>query len=193
MQFKMSEGSLFAILLRSSWWYSVIIALVLIAISFLAFGPQFLAFGIAAALPFIGIAAVSGYRQAQRPSQRDVQAIVESVRGQPARELSERLSAAYEKMGYEVAPFKGNAADIDLTRGWRRILVCSKRFKAAKIGVEPLKALVDAGQPIEATGYAFVALGQLSDNARKFATDNNIELIHPEQLAALLQGRVKAP
>lgn len=191
MQFKMAEGSLFAILLRSPWWYSALAAFAFVAISFLAFGPKYVAFGVAAALPLIGIACVAAYRQAQRPSQRDVQAVVESVRGQPARELTERLSAAYEQMGYEVAPYKGNGADIDLTRGWRRILVCSKRHKAARTGIEPLRALVQAGKSVEATGYAFVLLGDMTDTARRFATDNNIELIGPEQLTALLQGRVK--
>ena len=132
----------------------------------------------------IGISCVAAYRQAQRPSQRDVQAVVESVRGQPARELSERLSTAYREMGYEVAPFKGNAADIDLTHGWRRILVCSKRHKAAKTGIEPLRALVQAGQAIEATGYGFVLLGDVSDNARQLHQRMPVSRFHPEPLAA---------
>ncbi|MGC1443554.1 MAG: restriction endonuclease [Burkholderiaceae bacterium] len=191
MQFKMSEGSLFAVLLRSPWWYSALIAVVLIALSLAALGSQYLVFGLAAALPFVGISGMAAYRQAQRPSARDVDAIIESAMAMPARDLAARMSAAYEKIGYEVVAFKGSAADMDLTRGWRRILVCSKRFKAAKTGIEPLKALVDSGKSIEATGFAYLALGQISDNARQFARDNNIEIIDGEGLAALLQGRVK--
>ena len=188
MEFKMSEGSLFAILLRSGWWWSVLIAAVIILITSAVFGPKFLVIGIAAAIPYLGIAGMSAYKQSKRPSKKQVQEIVDQARSLPARELSSKVRAAYERDGFEVAPYKGNAADLDLTKGWRRILVSSKRYKAASVGIEQLKALNEAAKREEATGCSFVGLGEVSEAARKYATDNNIEIIQSEQLALLLSG-----
>ena len=72
MIFKMREGSLFAVLLRSPWWYSVLIAFILMSISFLLVGSKYLIFGIALAFPFLVLAGLSGYRQLQRPGQKRV-------------------------------------------------------------------------------------------------------------------------
>ncbi len=186
MELKMSEGSLFAILLRSGWWWSVLIAAVIILITVATVGSTYLVFGIAAALPFLGIAGMAAYKQSKRPSKKRVQEIVEAARSMPARELSAKVAAAYERDGYEVVQFKGSAADLDLTKGWRRIIVSSKRYKAASVGIEQLKALNEAAKREEATGCTFVGLGEVSAAARRYATDNNIEIIQAEQLALLL-------
>jgi len=63
MALRMSENSLFAVLLRSPWWYSVLIGFFLIAISLLIVGGKYLVLGIFASLPFFGIAGFAGYRQ----------------------------------------------------------------------------------------------------------------------------------
>lgn len=186
MNFKMAEGSLFAILLRSGWWWSALIAGVIIMITVATVGSTYLVFGIAAALPFIGIAGMAAFRQSKRPSKKQVQEIVENALALPARELSTKVAAAYERDGFEVIEYKGKGADLDLTKGWRRILVSSKRFKAASIGIEQLKVLNEAVKREEATGCVFVGLGELSDAARKYAIDNNIEIVGSEPLAMLL-------
>lgn len=186
MELKMAEGSLFAILLRNGWWWSVLIAAAIIMITLAVVGPAYIVFGIAAAIPFLGIAGMSAFKQSKRPSKKRVQEIVEQARSLPARELSSKVRDAYERDGFEVVPFKGNAADLDLTKGWRRILVSSKRYKAASVGIEQLKALNEAAKREEATGCSFVGLGEISEAARKYAIDNNIEIIGSEQLALLL-------
>ncbi|MFT5173589.1 MAG: hypothetical protein ACI8W7_001766 [Gammaproteobacteria bacterium] len=54
-----------------------------------------------------------------------------------------------------------------------------------------LKKLVAAGRKVEATGYLYVALGQISDNARVYRKENDIEMIVPEALAAYFDGKAK--
>ncbi len=183
MIFKMREGSLFSVLLRSPWWYSVLIAFILMAISILVVGSKYLIFGIALALPFLVLAVLSGYRQLQRPGQKRVLEVAELARGMPAKQLAGKIASHYEKQNFDITPFKGNAADLELERGRYKFLLCCKRFKAANTGIEPLKQLVASGEKIEATGYLYVALGTVTDNARTYARQNDIELIQAEALA----------
>ncbi|WP_315983261.1 restriction endonuclease [Aliamphritea spongicola] len=87
--------------------------------------------------------------------------------------------------------FKGNGADLALTHGSKKLLLSSKRFKAANTGIEPLKLLVAAGQNTEATGFLYVTLGEVSDAAVKYAQEHNIELVQPGRLAVLFDGKAK--
>lgn len=191
MAFKMAENSLFAILLRSPWWYSVLIALFVIALSTMIARGQFLVVGISLAVPFLGIAGYSAFKQLQRPSPKRVAEVAAQARKMSAVQVAEKIAANYEQNRFEAEKFKGNAADMVLTRGYRKILLCSKRFKAANTGIEPLKQLVAAGENAEANAYLYVALGEISANARSFAKDNDIEFIQAALLAEHFGGKVK--
>lgn len=191
MQFKMAENSLFAILLRAPFWYSLVLALAIVILSAALFGMKASIFGIAAALPFFGIGIMAAWRQWHEPGEREIQELMDSVSGMAAKDFTRLVGDAYEKQGYEVEPFAGKAADLKLTRGWRIILVCTRRFKAARQGVEPLKELKQVSKEHEATGLVYVCLGQVTDNARKFAADNNIELVDAVKLAQLKSGRIR--
>jgi restriction system protein len=191
MAFKMAKGSLFAKLMRSPWWYSVIIGLLFIAASLLIAGGQYVILGIAGSLPFFGIAGHAGYKQSQQPSHKRVLEVAQQVQKMRAGQIAEKIADSYIENGYESNVFKGNAADLELTRGYRKILLCSKRFKVGNTGIEPLKQLVAAGEPAEATGYLYVALGEISATAREYARQNNIELIQAIRLATLFDGKVQ--
>ncbi len=191
MALKMSQGSLFAVLLRSPWWYSALIAALVISVSVLLVGGKFLIFGLAAAFPFIAIAGYAAFKQLQRPGNKRVLEVSQIARKMPSREIAAKIASAYEASRYDSEPFKGNAADLVLTRGSRIVLLCSKRFKAANTGVEPLKQLVAAGEAAEATGYLYVTLGEISDAARDYARANDIEFIRHESLAGYFDGKVK--
>ncbi len=191
MALRMAEGSLFAVLLRSPWWYSALIATLIVSVSLLLVGGKFLIFGLAAAFPFIAIACYAVFRQLQRPGSKRVQEVAALARKMPARDIAARIATAYEANRYDSERFSGNAADLELTRGSKKILLCAKRFKAANTGVEPLKQLVAAGEKAEATSYLYVTLGAVSDAARDFAHKHDIEFIRHEALAAYFDGKVK--
>jgi len=191
MAFKMAQGSVFAVLLRSPWWYSVLIALLMVSISVLVAGSRYIILGFAAAVPFIGIACVVVYRQYQLPSHKRILEVVESARKLSAKQLAMKIADSYEKQNFDITPFKGDAADLELERGRHKLLLCCKRFKAANTGVEPLKQLVASGQKIEASGYLYVALGTVTENARRYATENDIELVQAATLAEFFDGSKK--
>jgi len=189
MAFRMAENSLFSVLLRSPWWYSAVIAILLIVASLLAFGGKFLVFGITAALPFTGIAAYAVFQQLKRPSAKRVAEVAELARKMSAQEVASRIADSYKSERYDAAVFKGNSANMELTLGAKKLLLSTARIKAANTGIEPLKKLIDAGAQTEATGYLYVTLGELSQNAWTFAKDNDIRIIQREELATLFGGK----
>ena len=188
---KMREGSLFAVLLRSPWWYSLLIAFVLVSISLLLVGSRYVIFGIALGIPFVVIACLSAYQQLQRPGPKRILEVVESARKMSSKQVAAKIASHYEKQNFDIAPYKGNAADLEIERGRYKFLLCSKRFKAANTGIEPLKQLVESGEKIEATGYLYVALGAVTDNARTYAAQHDIELVQGEALAGFFDNTRK--
>ena len=193
MQLKMRENSLFAVLLRSPWWYSLLIGAAIVSVAFAILRAQHIIYGIAAAIPFFGVAAIACYRQMGQPSARKVAATVEWIRTARAGEFIRTLTAAYAEAGYKTTPYKGNAADLQLEREGRVTLVSCKRVKAANTGIKPLHALVAAGEQRQASALVFIALGELSSEAHTFADDNRIEVLGGGDLAALIgrhMGRV---
>lgn len=189
MAFKMSENSLFAVLLRSAWWYGIAIGLALIAISLILFSGQFLIFGITGAIPFFVIAGIAGYKQSKQPSRERVQEVYDQTRKMNAKQIANKIAAPYIEARYDSEPFKGDAADLLLVRGNRSYLLCAKRFKVGNTGVEPLKKLVAVGEKVEATGYLYVALGEISDAAVDYANQNDVEIIQATRLAAFFDGQ----
>ena len=188
MQLKMAEGSVFAVLLRSPWYYSALIGTALALLSLILPSAQIAILVAAASLPFFGIALFAAYKHAQRPSQKKIAEIEQEARGMTAVQLSHKIAEVYVEARFDSVEFKGNAAQLELERGNRKLLVNTKRFKAANNGIEPLKEMVNAGEKIEATGYIYVALGTVSDAARKFAAEHNIELVHGPRLVEYFNG-----
>ena len=191
MAFKMAKGSLFAVLLRSKWWYSVLIGLFVLVASLLFTDGQYVVLSISGALPFLGIGGYAAYKQFQLPSEKRVLEVTQEAQKMPAAIIAEKIAANYIKYGYESNAFKGNGADLELTQGSRKLLLCSKRFKVANTGIEPLKLLVAAGEQAGAIGFLYVALGEISATARDYAQKNNIELIQANRFTALFDGKAK--
>ena len=190
MAIKMAEGSVFAVLLRSPWWYSALIGAAFLLASLALPSAQIAVFVAAAALPFLGIAMFAAYKQFQRPSRKRILEVDEEARSMSAAEINQKIADNYIEARFDAVEFKGEAAQIELERGNRKLLLNSKRFKAANTGIDPLKQLVNAGEKIEATGYLYVTLGAVSANAAKFAAENNIELVQADRLAEYFDGKV---
>ncbi|MFK8079478.1 MAG: restriction endonuclease [Granulosicoccus sp.] len=191
MAFKVSQNSLFAVLSRSPWWYSALIGLALIAISSLVFNAQYVALGVFSALPFFGIACYAGYRQFQQPGQKRVLEVDQQARKMSSAQLAEKIAESYRLARFDSKLVKNNVAELELARGHRKLLLCTRRFKAANTGIDPLKQLVAAGEKAEASGYLYVTLGDVSDAASDYAEQNDIELIQAGRLAAFFDGKVK--
>ncbi|MFO1312765.1 MAG: restriction endonuclease [Burkholderiales bacterium] len=185
MQWTMNENSLFAILLRSSFVWSFMIAGATIAVMY-AVLPE--AYRIAAAvsgLPFIVIGCIAGWRQLQAPSAGRIARTVEALRAMSSGEFKDALAEGYRREGYEVRPSEG-AVDLELGKEWRRTLVSCRRWKAGNTGIEPLRDLVKAKEAREAHECVCVVLGEVSGNARAFAQQHGVKIAGPAELARLI-------
>ena len=183
MKFPMARNSLFAILLRSPWWMSIVIAAGIVAAARLVV-PEVYAFF--AALPFIVIGGVAGWRQFRAPSAARVADTLEAVRAMSWGEFSGALADAFRDDGYSVSRSDGAAADFELAKAGRISLLGCRRWKAAHTGVDPLRDLDDAKRAREAHECIYVAAGEITAGALAFAGKRSFRLIHGAELARLL-------
>jgi restriction system protein len=195
MNLRMNPNSLFAVLLRSSWWISAAIALALGSLAFALLPEAYRVVGAAGALPFLVISAIAGWKQARAPSSARVERTVEAARAMNWADFANAVEAGYRRDGWEVTRLDGGAADFAIARAGRTSLVGARRWKVGRTGVEPLRELVAARDAREAQGCTYLAVGEVTENARAFAAKNRIELVEGEALARLLpeSGRSKTP
>jgi restriction system protein len=186
MQWTMNENSLFAILLRSGFWWSFLIAGCTIGIMVALLPEPYRLAGVIAGLPFVVTGCMAAWRQWKAPSRKRIESTATQVRTMPWPDFSRALIEAYRRDGYEVQPIDGAAADLEIRKEWRRSLVSCKRWKVARTGIEPLRELVRAKEAREAHGCVYVAVGEITDNAREYAVKHSVTLVGPPELARLL-------
>lgn len=188
MKLKMAENSLFAILLRSPWWISFLVAAAIAAVAMALLPPAYAPFGVVGALPFIVIGGIALSRQWGALSASQIEALLNQVGAMSWNEFAAKLEAAYRSAGYAVERTSGGA-DFVLDKGGRTTLVSAKRWKAARQGVEPLRELHAARQAKDADAAVFLSLGPLSDNAADFARSAPIRVLQGAELAVLLRDQ----
>lgn len=186
MKLNMAKNSLFAVLLRSPWWYSLLIVLGF-AIAARALLPEpYAVVGILGTCPFLVIAAMSAWRQWKLPSPERVSDALARASNMPWVEFSTTLEKVFVVQGYTVTQLKGPAADLQLVKDGAVTLVSCKRWKAANHGVEALRALEQAQQAQGAQHACYISLAAITDNARRFAQENGIVLMASAELGPLL-------
>lgn len=187
MKFNMAPNSLFAILLRSPWWISIVIALAFVLLSMALLPPELQVFGAMGGTPFVVLGAVALRRQWNAPSARQVEQVQQALAGMGWPAFSQALIRGFERQGYAVERLAG-PADLLLRRDGRHTVVAAKRWKAARIGEDALQALQQATRSRDASAGVYVALGELSPQARRFADQHKIQLLQGPALAQLLRG-----
>ena len=190
MKFRMSENSLFAILLRSSWWISFAIAVGVVVVARMLLPDKYFVAGAMIALPFLGIGCYTGWRQLRAPRASRVAADLEAIEAMSWRAFSGALENALRSDGYVTRALKEGAADFELTKAGRTSLLCGKRWKAASTGVDWLRDLDTLKVAREADEAIYVAIGGITDNARRYATEHRMRLIEGVALAQLMRGRL---
>jgi restriction system protein len=194
MKLKMSDKSLFAVLLRSPWWISLLITLAIAGAARAALPTEYWITGAMGATPFFVIAVVAAWKQWQTPSPAATAQTLETATAMPWRDFAQSLEDALRLDGYEVERLgsknsTNSAADFCLTRHGRTVLMSCKRWKAASHGVEPLRELQALRTTKGVQEAWFVALGNVSDQAARFARENQLQFIQGPELAHLLRKR----
>jgi restriction system protein len=186
MKLKMARNSLFAVLLRSPWWISILIAVVFAVVAFALLPDPYRVAGALGGFPFAVIGLIALWQQMRLPSARRSEEILRAVGTMNWPQFSALLEEGFARQGYSVERAQG-AADFALSREGRTTLVAARRWKAARIGEESLQALHGAAQSQGAGSCLYVTLGELSDNAQVFAKRNNVQLMQRQALAYVLK------
>jgi len=187
MKLKMNQNSIFAILLRSSWWLSAGIAAALFAATRLVLPEEYGPYAFFASLPFMVIAAYTAWQQLRAPSEARVARAMEAARAMSWAELAGLVSEAFRRDGYTESPISGIGADFELAKSGRVTLVACKRWKVARTGIEPLRELEAAKRSREAHECVYIATGEFTDTALAFAKEKNFRLVSGADLVRLLR------
>jgi restriction system protein len=105
----------------------------------------------------------------------------------PWAQFANIVEQAFRREGHAVERLARPDADFELTKAGRTTVVSCKRWKAARTGIEPLRELHAARQAREARDSIYMTLGELSDNARQFATEKGIRVMQAGDMAQLLR------
>ena len=184
MKFKMSDKSLFAILLRSPWWYSFLIAAVLLLLARVFLPEAFRAVGMLSSIPFAILGVIAAWRQRDKPSPERVSMALDQLAQMPWKQFLPIMEQAFVQQGFTVTQLNSNAADLQLEKLGRVTLVSCKRWKAATLGVEVLRDLKAMQVSQEASYSACISLSLPTGVALKFAKENAIQLICQDELAS---------
>ena len=184
----MAKKSLFAVLLRSPWWVSALIALLLGLLGFTLLPETLRVGGALSGLPFLVIACIAAWRQWPLPSAARVEEIrlALSVIAWPA--CSSLLEMAFQRDGYAVERGKTDGVDFVLERRGRRMLVSARRWKSARTGLETLRALQAARDAADVPDALYIGLAELSDTAAPYAAEHRIAVWQATELAHALRG-----
>lgn len=185
----MAKNSLFAVLLRSPWWVSLAIALVLSAVAAALLPADYKIVGALSSLPFVVIAALAAKRQWNLPSAARVAETQAAIASMPWPAFADLLWKAFTRDGFTVQRGRADAAaDFVIEKQGRAMVVGARRWKSARTGVEVLRALQAARDAAEAPDALFIGLGELSEGARAFAAEHRIAVWQAAEIAQALRG-----
>lgn len=189
VKFKMAPNSGFAVLLRSPWWVSFLLAGAIALVCGALLPRDVAPFAAVGVLPLTVVGCIAAWRQWHAPSAAAVQAAVERAAAMPWREFADLLERAWKAEGYTVAraPANTTAYDFQLTREGKTTLVSARRWKAALHGIEPLRELQAAQEKSGAATAVYLALQPLGENARLYARDQGIAVLQGLEICSLMQ------
>ncbi len=179
----MAKQTLFSILLRAPWWMSILAALPLFGAVQLFLPPVV---ALCATFPFLGIAAYAAWKQLRAPGAANVAETLGKLRGMSWENFSAVIAEALQRDGYAVKETNGGTVDFEARKNGRLALVSCKRWKVAQTGHGPLKELLEAKHTADAQDCIYVAAGDFTANARRFAAKNSIRLLSEAELAQMV-------
>jgi len=184
----MAKNSLFAILLRSPWWISAAIASALALLGLAVLSDPFRVLAILSGVPFAVIGAVAARRQWHLPSTARVSETREALARMPWPAFADLLEQSFRRDGYTVSRSQAAAIDFELNRDGRRMLVCARRWKSARTGLEALRALQTECDGTDRPDGLYIGLGALTDTALPFAREHGIAVWNADDLARAFRG-----
>ena len=190
MKLRMAENSLFAILLRSHWAISLLVALGFVAVSRAVMPEQYWLLGAMGGTPFWVIAAMAAWRQRNRLAPQKVEQVLRAAAEMGWREFAQAAEAGFIRDGWSVQRSDSSRegdADLVIRRGAITAVVAARRWKAARVGEEQLRQLMASRDKHGASQCVLLTLGEVPPAAAGFAKDHAVQLMQGDALAQLLR------
>jgi restriction system protein len=102
--------------------------------------------------------------------------------------FADLLEQSFRRDGYTVSRSQAAAIDFELNRDGRRMLVCARRWKSARTGLEALRALQTECDGTDRPDGLYIGLGALTDTALPFAREHGIAVWNADDLARAFRG-----
>ena len=190
MKLRMAENSLFAILLRSHWGISLLVALAFALISRAVLPEQYWLLGAMGGTPFWVIAVMAAWRQRDRLPAHKVEQVLRAAAAMSWRDFAQAVDAGFTREGWRVQRIdtaREGDADFIIRRGTVTAVVAARRWKAARVGEEPLRQLIASRDVHGASQCVLLTLGEVPPAAAGLAKEHAVQLMQGEPLAQLLR------
>ncbi len=189
----MAQRSLFRTLIDSPWWVSLLAAVPTYAVGVLLSrllpgdaNPHVL--GVAASLPFLGVAAYTCWLRIRRGPSLDAASLLKALRNASPDDMRAMLAEAYGRARYEIAD--GSGGDLELQRNGYLTLVRFRRWRAQSTGPAAVTELQAAMRARSADHGVYVTVGNVTESARKRAGEANVTFVDGLGLADFV-GRTR--
>lgn len=192
MKFKMSDRSLFAALLRAPWWVSFLVMLAVALVAGALLPEAYKTAGMLGAFPFLVIGVMAAWRQRNAISSERISELTAQARTMSWRDFSILIEEALCQQGFAVSRVNSGPVDFQIEKNGRVTLVSAKRWKAATVGVDTVRELLDVRASQQAFSCTFISLGQFSQAALDLAHQSPIQLLGPANIAQLIHDGAKA-
>jgi restriction system protein len=192
MKWKMSDRSMFAVLLRSPWWVSFVVVAAISLASSALLPNEYKLMGALCSFPFAVIGVMAAWRQRSHLSPSQAGALQSALANMNWREFSPLLSQAFMRQGYTVTAFTNGAGDFILTRQGQTTLVCAKRWKAAAWGIDNLQTLLSESESHSASQMICVSLQAMPNTLKSFATQHRVTWLTGQSLWSLIAPEYQA-
>lgn len=177
----MGRKSLFSILVEQPWWVSLLVAGVFYWFIAL-FSPLV---GVAAALPFLCVAAYAGYLRIRRGPPVDVPVMTAALRTASPEEMRAILTEAFTADKYVVSA--AAQGDLKLERNGYTTLVRYRRWRAQSVGASAVRELVESMRALGADHGMYITAGTFPDPVRLQAKDADIIAVDGAALTELVK------
>jgi len=192
MKWKMSDRSMFAVLLRSPWWVSFVVVAAISLASSALLPNEYKLMGALCSFPFAVIGVMAAWRQRGHLSPAQADTLQSALANMNWREFSPLLSQAFVRQGYTVTALTNGAGDFILTRQGQTTLVCAKRWKAAAWGIDNLQTLLNESESHSASQLMCVSLQAMPNTLKSFATQHRVTWLAGQSLWALIASEYQA-
>ena len=172
----------FALLLRSPWWVSFLLAGAISLAAAALLPDAYKIAGLLCSFPFVVIGLLAAWRQRNVVSAEQALALHQTLAKMHWRDFLPLITKSFIQQGYTVTLLNHSLADFSIHQKGQTTLVCAKRWKAAAWGMDTLQALLAEREAHDATHLICVSLQAMPMPLKSFANQHRVTWLAGQSL-----------